>query len=1243
MRYASLLFLFVTAGLAADFTLPGVVNATEEPGGHFATELRVTNRDVAPALVRFRFHALDGAASEEASTEVNPGQTLTWRNLLREAWGLEDVAGAVTLSADRAVQVWAAKYTDEREGVLKVDLPVVAASNRVGPGRTGDLLWLSHSANQSTRIWVAFASQGGSADLVIFDAAGGEVARQAIGGEARVYRIALADLLAADLPVARAQLDVASGDAVAFGEVTDLSTSDRMGAGAAELSRHGSTALTVHPVLRRGSPAGGVLRSDLRLFNPWAREATISLTWGGRTHRLTLAAKELREIRDPVNALFETPEGVDALAIAANRPVIALTRTAAVPDYDSDAMSGEIHFAEITSEAVSAGEVALAIGLPRATSDVLLSSRRFGQIARADVTLHDADGQAVGALPGGIVLEESSARVDSLTEWMNSLTAPPWGAIAVNPFEGALRSAILAIDASGDPSHQSPELVTPAGECLPPSIVSFNASTRALTSAGSVTLAWSTEGADQVTLSPDPGSVAASGSLELRPTAPTTYTLRAENACGAESEAIAVSVGPPVLRSAAAGGSSGSASGSPGQILVLRFDNLSDPSRIEMLVFRASNGSERAVDVINYVESGEVYARVPYWFDPNLPSGYRTGQFTVSALLTDGARAGSLPFTITALTYTGDPVAGFRALLDTLAADIREAIAGVREVAPNLASEQTVQAGLQESQLRRMTEEIATRGSSTLLYGAVTAASSTSVSTPVTRQHLADLLAFNRNVAEASEFLLGVTNLAREKSAAVNPEASGQRQASVCLALREPLIPLCKGLRTKERITAAAEDAITDFFTAEGAPQGTQQQIESWIRDQLAKTAIGGALKRIQAWLTPVDVMCLIFPIRLENFTVDPKFIKNSKYLSDATPVKIRALLKPETPASQVADWIEAKEAESYRKKLKLKGLTGDLVETFIRSFLNATNHGFDEQIAILIQKAGNPAPSRLIQVGDCDLSNVHPKPKKKNRPRLRLIEIVDDQYRFLGATPGPETLCIAPKWDNFLFRDHVEALRHRANNSNCPYVGQVASKQGAFRSAETTPPRIVYSDEVDVGERKKQAILTAKDALAGERVQSTAWSPIYEINVTDGSPVRVSASSGLSSANGTVRKTGPARWEADLNATALAVPNNTRGITSYTGTVNFKVLFENPENRDNTQRFRMTTSGQGGQNCRFTLRLSAGTQLTGGAAFGPASYSLDRSGETFGYFEANITNSVNTAGETANCTARFTVELLDK
>ncbi|MFN0168804.1 MAG: hypothetical protein ACKV22_20455 [Bryobacteraceae bacterium] len=1242
MRYASLVLLFVTAGLAADFTVPGVVNATEEPGGHFATELRVTNRDVAPALVRFRFHALDGVSSEEASSEVGPGQTLTWRNLLREAWGLEDVAGAVTLTADRAVQVWAAKYTDEREGVLKVDLPVVEASNRIGPGRTGDLLWLSHSANQNTRIWVAFGSKGGSADLVIFDAAGGEVARKAIGGEARVYRIALADLLAADLPVARAQLHVASGDAAAFGEVTDLSTSDRMGAEAADLSRHGSTALTVHPVLRRGSPAGGVLRSDLRLFNPWAREAAISLTWGGRTQRMTLAAKELREIRDPVNALFETPDGVGALAIATTRPVIALARTAAVPDYDSDAMSGEIHFAEITSEAVSTGEVALAIGLPRATSDVLLSSRPFGRSARADVTLRDADGQAIGALPGGIVLE-SSARVDSLAEWMNGLTPPPGAAIAVNPFEGALRSAILAIDASGDPSHQSPELVTPAGECLPPAIVSFHASTRTLTSSGPVTLTWSTEGADQVTLSSGPGSVAASGSVELRPTAPTTYTLRAENACGAESEAIAVSVGPPVLRSAAAGGSSGSASGSPGQILVLRFDNLSDPSGIEMLVFRAGNGSERPVEVINYVESGEVYARVPYWFDPNLPSGYRTGQFTVSALLINGARAGSLPFTITPLTYTGDPVAGFRALLDTLAADIREAIAGVREVAPNLASEQTVQAGLQETQLRRMTEEIATRGSSTLLYGAVTAASSTSVSTPITRQHLADLLAFNRNVAEASEFLLGVTNLARERSAAVNREGGGERQASVCIAFREPLIFACKNLKTKDRIAAAAEDAITDFFTAEGAPQGTQQQIESWIRDLLAKTTFGAALKRIQAWLTPVDVMCLIFPIRLENFTVDPKFIKNSKYLSDATPVRIRALLKPETDASHVADWIEAKEAESYRKKLKLKGLTGDLAETFIRSFLNATNHGFDEQIATLIQKAGNPAPSRLLQVGDCDLSSVHPKPVKKNRPRVRLIEIVDDLYRFLGTAPGPETLCIVPKWENFLFRDNVEALRHRANNSNCPYIGSVGSKQGAFRAADVAPPRIVYSDEVDVGERKKQAILTAKDALAGIRVQSTAYRTIHEINVTDGSPVRVSASSGLSSANGTVRKTGPARWEADLNATALAVPNSTRGVTSYTGTINFKVLFENPENRDNTQRFRMTASGQGGQNCRFTLHLAAGTQLTGGTGFGPASYSLDRRGETFGYFEANVWNSVNTAGESANCSARLTAELLDK
>jgi hypothetical protein len=74
-----------------------------------------------------------------------------------------------------------------------------------------------------------------------------------------------------------------------------------------------------------------------------------------------------------------------------------------------------------------------------------------------------------------------------------------------------------------------------------PAISSFTASAAHVASAGSVTLSWSTVGADYVIVSPGPGAVRGT-SATVNPTATTTYTLYATNQYGRTTTTVTVNV-----------------------------------------------------------------------------------------------------------------------------------------------------------------------------------------------------------------------------------------------------------------------------------------------------------------------------------------------------------------------------------------------------------------------------------------------------------------------------------------------------------------------------------------------------------------------------------------------------------------------------------------------------------------------------------------------------------------------------
>ena len=84
-----------------------------------------------------------------------------------------------------------------------------------------------------------------------------------------------------------------------------------------------------------------------------------------------------------------------------------------------------------------------------------------------------------------------------------------------------------------------------------PVINSFQAQPTTISAGQNSTLSWNVSNADSVTITPSVGSVAASGSTPVSPSATTTYTITATSTCGTVTANVTVTVctGPPVINS----------------------------------------------------------------------------------------------------------------------------------------------------------------------------------------------------------------------------------------------------------------------------------------------------------------------------------------------------------------------------------------------------------------------------------------------------------------------------------------------------------------------------------------------------------------------------------------------------------------------------------------------------------------------------------------------------------------------
>lgn len=1179
--------------LASEFLIPGVDGPVE---------VKIRNQQSSTATVRVQL-----ADAEPLEAEILPGQT--------SQFSFEGSATFLRVRSNRAVVIAARRPN--------ADLPVFGVNDYLEPNRPVEIPWLG----PVSLLWL-YLENDSAATLLLRDAAGEEVETQSITGSG--LRI-----IALSGAAARARLTFTKGRGLAFFEVRDPESGDAAAARPIDPKRIPATQV-LSPALRQLRGENALLRTDLRLVNPHTTPLTVTLVYDRQAREVLLAPRESRDFPDLLNSVFEKTEDTQGtLLVTASPYVIALARLAV------NARSA-FHPLEALSALELPGESFVA--LPASNASHWLFTRNLTDAASALFRSWDADGLTLYSSPAPVELAAQTPRWDSFRALLGldpAGTETLGAAFEFSPATGVLGSTLISLDnetldprVAGFASGGLPVV------CSAPSIARFDAVGNRLF--------WEVSGADLVLLSPLGGEVAATGSLTVSTGG--AFRLKASNSCGESEVQAFVGIGVPVLKSlqrdAAPAGAAGS--GAPGQLLELRFDNLGSDNALDFLIARYANGAERVIPILYQREDGYVVSRIPYSIDNKAG-----GQVQLRAQTITGQQTAALPFTITPLSFAGDPLAGFNRFLTNLSANTAKTIADLRTVG-GLDSLITVQERIIAADLaflRQVATDLAANRPASLTFG--------NGNTPaVTRADLADFLALNQNMI-ASEAELERIRYATPHSA-----------LGTCLAVKRPLIPICKAAKIRERLEAAAANAVGDFYHENNIPPAAQNQaqtsIQNWVKEQLNKSGLHSLIKRASAALTAANIACLIYPVVLRDFTAEPNFIPFSTHSNQATAVKIFAELEAITNRNKIADWKEAQEAKAFAQALRLKGMANAAVQAATQAFLNAANFDLDRNLASLALGFANARPTDRVQVGNCDLNSVYPSRNapapgqssysfenpnfgyKEGYSRLYFATsrpFGQDDYYLLGMRPGPEKLCIQPNKFNFLFRSDLEVAVPPKALDRCAYhaFGGVSRSKSTSRSLMADEMMVDYpwAEDVSVGEDQPRLTLIIENTDAGlnDANRENRFIP-GEPNVSSGFSRKVQSGLGLASLR--LTRTGQWTWSLEMEAEGFLLPIGNGVRDPYYGSTRVAIGIHNPETLNNDQKIKLSASISGDSQCLKSLGLRAGQRFAGASGIpGAASYEIEEPLATSGQLSASLDAAVGAELQSIRCTVKGTIELI--
>jgi len=325
---------------AADWTIPGLANASGLNDTRFVSDLSVTNPGLAAAQVKISFLPAGPAPS---ALSLQPGETASYRNVLQTLFGLSGVAGALSISSDQPLLLRARTYNSASSGTFGVALPVYESDRLLAAGDTGDSLWVSQDAagdaGYRTNVALVFPDEtGGAATVTVFDAEGNPLGSRDYALDAAGLQQFSAGSIAGAVPVGRARVTVARGRAAGYSVVVDNVTGDSSLFTFDDLPEARQDVL-VNGVARANGRNGTFFRTDGRFYNPANLDVTVSVAFHGAgnanpapvTASFTLKAGKIRDVVDVLDTLLGLPVGsAGALRFRADTPVAILCRTSNV-------------------------------------------------------------------------------------------------------------------------------------------------------------------------------------------------------------------------------------------------------------------------------------------------------------------------------------------------------------------------------------------------------------------------------------------------------------------------------------------------------------------------------------------------------------------------------------------------------------------------------------------------------------------------------------------------------------------------------------------------------------------------------------------------------------------------------------------------------------------------------------------------------------------------------------------------
>jgi len=1240
MRVKAWFFLFVSFVIparASVWWILGAGNVTSASGVPFVTDLHLANNGTAAANLQISFFPTGGNPPFPAiGRSLAAGGSASFLDVLNQLWSLKEMSGAVRISSDQPLLLSASRHTNQAQGqaspppTFGTDLAVIADEDLLGNGAIGDALWVSESGDPSsgftTRFQVYLADPNVAAELRIYDATGNLVNTRPFSGGPGLFETTTQSLLTAPLALGRAELRVSNGRAAGWAEMRDNVTGDPMAAGFMPAGSASAT-LVVNGAWHGSTAAGSALQSDLRLFNPTPAAQGIAISdSNGKSTRLTLAPHSLQEIADVVGFLNDSPAGpVTVYIYSDNLAILGAIRTAAVPRPGSPGIYAEVRPAQPYDPASAAGTTSTVFALPVGSPLGMLVTRSDSG-GGWQAALRDSAGNII-ASSSAVTVSPYIAKQSALTDVFGGVNVPDGAHLEVSVQSGNVEAGFFSF-ASGTSDPVYREAVLPQmADCPPPSISAFSASAISLTAAGNVTLSWSVALADSVDLSPVGTGLSASSSTTVAVSQSTVFQLTAHNSCGDRSAPIGIAVGPAAPKSlgivTASGTAGAGAAGQPGRTLRIHVDNLSDPTTIDGVLFQASNGESFAVDPLQTYDTGDVDVRVPWWTDDTQSTGYRTGSFMVGVSV-NGSVTGALPFTIQPLSYSGDPVAAFRAIIDgvsSAAAAYFSAAASVPDVASSIPGQQAFSAKY-EAVLRGIMDRLAANGSTTINWGAEPPTANT-VTATLSTADLANIVAYNANLLVSGPVPnSSASSSSRARGESRRPQPLGLAPPGYnelnCLGKRPPwsLAATCKSLKIGQVIGDEMQDYLNSFDRDQlitYAKNKAQDQIVKLIQ----KKGAGALLEKLAMWLTGIKAACLLAPIELQYFYVTPTKLPLAPSWTNppGQPVRLYANMISPLLDAQIAARIEQAEINQYLKNVSnsvnLDPSVKNRLQQYLTELLLDANGGFDTELAELARNLAGLKKSSNPQVGTCDLSHFYPFTNGPQNIYTRGTSYLQEasgsygenqgdlDFFYLGRRPGKETFCVDPMVESFLFPDDIEksiGAQRYTQNSKCRYqtktgiaVPSRAAPSAAVTSAVSLPanPPVAdasdpqYSADIGIGDGGPMVEVVYHQLFAGlnDNIDSPASNDTggvtNDLEAGNGSgqffpvPDNASVSYGLATASVSAAQAGLNTWTGSVgfNWQDFPDPNNPQyaGL-QYTSSAQLWLRYFNPLNRDGNQ-----------------------------------------------------------------------------